>query len=135
MVRTVAMLAAAVLVSLAPAAAAQDDWSAFAGAAGTYEGKAFSGDGLVPVTTRFTVGPGGRVEGSYAFTQGGTDYDGSLREARIVGARTLVFIWHDAWGYGTLEVVFAQDFGSFTGGWAELEDSSGVHPWVGRRVP
>jgi len=110
-----------------------DAWRALAPAEGVYRGLAASGGMLVPVTTRFSVAGDGTLQGSYTFLQDGLAHEGTLSHGRAEGPRAAVFIWHDAWGFGTIEVTFSDDFKAFTAIWAPLDDGYTAFPWIGER--
>lgn len=111
-----------------------DDWEAFADAAGIYRGDAVSGGGVVPVTTELETTADGSLSGSYVFIENGRSYRGTLTHGRIAGPLSLVFIWHDDWGFGTLHITFTRHFGGFSGMWSTLEDTGVAFPWTGLRV-
>lgn len=119
---------------LAGPARAGNPWDAVAAAAGHYEGRAASGGEIVAVETRIATMPEGRMEGSYSYIQDGKTYHGSLSHGRVAGPTTLVFIWHDNWGFGVLTLHFSPDFDSFVGAWGPLDDSAETYPWVGRKI-
>lgn len=129
-------LATALFVLFAVATSARADgssWETLARAAGTYEGRAASGGGIVPVEMALESGADGSLAGSYSFRQAGTTFHGTLSHGRVTGPADLVFIWHDDWGFGTLDIHFDAGFGSFVGSWGSLDDSSDAYPWVGIR--
>ena len=116
-------------------ATADDAWTPLAPAEGVYRGIAASGGMLVPVTTRFERTATGAIQGSYTFIQDGLAHEGTLTHGRADGPREATFIWHDNWGFGTLEVTFSDDFQAFTAIWGPLDDGDAAFPWIGERAP
>ena len=122
------------LLALALPVQGDEAWDAVSGAQGIYEGRAKSGGVFVPVETRLMVTADGTLEGSYSFFQDGETYHGTLLRGRATGPTRLVFIWHDAWGFGTLTLDFDTDFSRFVGAWGSLDDGALALPWIGVRV-
>lgn len=122
------------LAALTAPVRADRSWEAVTEAVGLYEGHAASGGEIVAVETRIEATPEGRLAGSYSYVQGGTTYHGSLSHGRVAGPTTLVFIWHDDWGFGVLTLHFGVNFSSFVGAWGPLDDSAETYPWVGRKL-
>ena len=100
---------------------------------GTYEGKAFNGDGLYPVKTTFTMDVGNRLTGSYEMVGQSIKFHGHLSNIMFEGPRTLTMQWTDKDGEGFATMEFSPDFKSFTGGWTDKNGSQSL-PWNGKKI-
>lgn len=102
-----------------------------AGPQGRYCGKLFSAGEVVAAETTFDS-TGGKITGRYEFRDGNTVTDGWLVEAGGESARKRLFIWHDRYGLGRLQVTFSSDFASFDGYWGADAPKPG-NVWTGGR--
>ncbi|MEM7121269.1 MAG: hypothetical protein AAF563_08350 [Pseudomonadota bacterium] len=126
-------LIALLIVATTPASA-QDGPVDPARIVGTFQGQALSGGEAVEVVTVFAVDSNDDLVGTYSFRQGGEWFDGTLTKARLSEQGDVTFIWQDAFGAGTLTIMFADDYQSFAGAWSSLEDTTDAFPWTGKRT-
>ncbi len=84
------------------------------------------------VTTSLTV-TGNILSGTYAIFEASGKTTGKLSGFRETGPREGVFTWHDAYGQGTLNIRFSDDYRSFEGRWNPQGNSETGGTWNGQR--
>lgn len=100
--------------------------------AGTYQGKIWSDNVLLPVNTTFTVTSDGSVNGTYEADEGGLIIPGYLFGCKEIKRRTISCIWDDYYGRGPASFTFNPKYSKFEGYWLGSSGSQ-TYPWRGSR--
>ncbi len=96
----------------------------FADSAGFWRGPVVSGDQIGTVETNFSVAADGRLAATYHISVP-DPYDGTLTDFTPTGPCEAVFVWHDAYGAGVVDIRFDPTHGRFDGEWGHMLPASG----------
>lgn len=101
---------------------------------GQYEGIIFS-NGAKKGSTRFALSSSKKIIGAYVFGGLATREKGTLSRCKLKGTQ-MTCRWSDAYGNGTLDIRFSDNFCEFDGIWYAKRDRTSPalhHPWTGKR--
>lgn len=121
------LLACFVFSSTVMAESDQDKLSRIAGA---YDGKAFNGEGMDPVSTMFFLNASDEIVGKYVLDAADSFVTGELSNFRTEGDFTVVADWKDRDGEGVLRMLFSANYALFYGFWGKSKSDTTL-PWLG----
>ena len=88
----------------------------------------------LPAVTSFYIKNDGNIVGEYVFYEGSDgQYSGDLYNCNIMDIETLRCTWKDIWGEGIFQIIFSEDFNSFSGFWSDYSRIDLKLNWNGRR--
>jgi hypothetical protein len=122
-------LAAAVVLALAAIGPARADDAEF-----KFCGALLSGTDKTSAETVFTRGADGVFHGRYTFKEAGGDVAGLLSPGSPGAPGEWLFVWHDKYGEGALDVRFSTDMSHFIGKWGPSGKAPSL-PWNGGPCP
>lgn len=99
---------------------------------GTFIGKVYNNFKEDPVSTHFFLDKQGALRGKYTIKEGRKSVKGTLKNIKSESDYVFFMVWEDAYGEGTLRLLFAEDYESFTGYWGDSETSNSL-PWNGTK--
>jgi len=131
---TLSLLAAVVLLQgcqLEPQGGQKvEGWATKIG--GSYKGPIMSGNTEYPGVTKFNVGSGDMLTGSYSYTEDGATVKGKLSGFKVAGDCKLECKWEDPNGVGDFKLTFNKELNAFTGSWTT--DAGGAeNAWNGKK--
>ncbi len=101
---------------------------------GTYNSEITGNDNAIyNGITKFSLDSNGTISGAYTFTDGAGEQVGRLYNCtEKMETRQVICNWKDKLGTGDMDLIFSEDYKSFSGGWND-EGSSQKHPWNGNK--
>ena len=102
---------------------------------GQYGGRIIAAGGPLPSSLELEFAPGGAISGEYGFSQSGERVEGTLDACSVMRPFAIACRWHDRFGEGALEMVFARDLASFVGRWNTNATPDKWRSWYGRKLP
>lgn len=131
--RGMGWLVAGIAVIAASRADAQDSWTSRA--MGQYGGRIIAAGGPLPSSLELEFTSGGAISGEYGFSRSGERIEGTLDGCSVMRPYAIACRWHDRFGEGALEMVFARDLASFVGRWNTDAAPDKWRSWFGRKLP
>ncbi len=83
---------------------------------GLWDGHVMDGGMLARLKSMFALN-GGELTGAYHIDNLSGSYDGTLTDFSPLGPCSGVFVWHDKYGSGMVEIIFMPRIGRFDGRW------------------
>lgn len=111
-------------------ASAESDQGKLSLITGAYEGRAFNGEGMDPVSTMFFLNAKDKIVGKYVLDAADSFVTGELSNLRTEGDFTVVADWKDKDGTGVLRILFSADYKIFFGFWGKTKSDTS-QPWNG----
>ncbi|MEO0446944.1 MAG: hypothetical protein AAF191_12795 [Verrucomicrobiota bacterium] len=100
---------------------------------GSYRGTVFDSGRLTKITTTFSLGPDGRLQGTFVYEGPMGPIEGNMGNLRWKSRRTLTGHWEDIHGRGNFQFQFNERSKAFEGHWGPDQDLP-LFPWTGRRL-
>ena len=101
---------------------------------GTYKGTIMGSSGFTyNAVTEFSLDSNGKIGGAYSWEAQEGWARGTLYNCtEKMEIRQVICNWQDKLGTGDMDIIFSEDYKSFSGGWND-EGSSRKHQWNGKK--